>query len=639
MTAETSKPSGRGRDPGIPEQAGNDVAATVKLPAAHLPAQPKVTIRTAPPEARNKPPALDPNKPDNLMKIRRINRELAEKLHRLGITHFDQIAEWTATDVRSLSAALGLGNEIYKQAWIEQAAGFALCRQAAVLNSSNASNPPQPSEPKKALRGTDALVAEAAASIYSRQLFAVAIGSIATEAGHNGETDEGPKKTAVAKPFNQVTAPDPTEVAARTALAVAAIRHGIPSVEPVIPKSAGPSSSRLSSGAEIAAPVPAPPAPGALKAPVAAAPEPAPDHPPSVDHQPPASIEEPVAPDDFSLICDMPEFVADRLNQLGITRFNEIAEFDADDVATLSIDCELGDQVCRECWLEQAAALSMGYTTQAATRRLLGDFDCLVEYPGAPLTCDPSLLRDFDARHKSKPSPIRRPHEPATPVSPVPLPPSPVTAIVPPQGTVPPEPDIQPALQPEPPVPVAPSPQPVKPPPQRAPAPPEPAALLAPSIPEDPGGTEETTASPVDQPWTGDPIAEPVVEEEAEVMITPRARSGTDQPETAREAATKEAAVQDGPVGHDAGPMAPVASKDRSPEPAGDPQELEVETFAGYHPDAEEASVEIIRSRPAKKQSIPVPEQPSLPASQPAPPTPRQPDSPASRFLKALRGH
>ncbi len=90
-----------------------------------------VTIRNLPPAAAGQPIVYDPTQPDDLTRLRRIDRTLAERLQRFGINHFEQIAGWTAVDVRSLSAALGLGDRIYRENWIEQAAMHVAKRRPA----------------------------------------------------------------------------------------------------------------------------------------------------------------------------------------------------------------------------------------------------------------------------------------------------------------------------------------------------------------------------------------------------------------------------------------------------------------------------------------------------------------------------
>ena len=107
---------------------GTRERARPNAPAARVP-QPKVEVHETPPGSRRSGPALDPNMPDDLTKTRRIDQQLSEKPILIGITHYQQIADWTTTEVRSLSATLGLGRTVYQHYWIEQAAR--LTRQSA----------------------------------------------------------------------------------------------------------------------------------------------------------------------------------------------------------------------------------------------------------------------------------------------------------------------------------------------------------------------------------------------------------------------------------------------------------------------------------------------------------------------------
>lgn len=239
----------------------------------------QVTIRSLPPDAAQPSRFLDPNSPDDLTKIRRIDRALAGKLNGLGITHFDQIAQWTASDVRSLSAALRLGREIQRQGWIEQAAQFAIRRRqskapdvepaSATAQQSHVTQPEsaQPTEPIPAAtpptagaadpdigtpldrsgpeqQAADAgrnLVAKAAATIRSQHIFSKAIASIAAQAAKEAadaelgkareDRDNTTVRGATLRPaLNAVPVPDDETVKAKFAAAIASLAAGVPAV-------------------------------------------------------------------------------------------------------------------------------------------------------------------------------------------------------------------------------------------------------------------------------------------------------------------------------------------------------------------------------------------------------------------------
>ncbi|MCH9809107.1 MAG: hypothetical protein K0U74_15385 [Alphaproteobacteria bacterium] len=477
MTAKTPKQKGLGAMERLLRSGRAVAARTIMTPnAANPKVQPKVTIHTRPPETGVALTTLDPNTPDDLTKIRRIDAALAERLNKLGIIHFDQIANWSATDVRSLRAALRLGNEIHRHAWIEQAAQLALRRAKAIGGlhperpASTAPPPayekpddqvptphhasdqypaaerqaPQPEAPQAeaprpeapltpghstaSQRSTNSLVAEAVASIRSRLLVSAALTSIATKAVRSAQTAPNSLSPATtlapaplpARPLNALAPPDGNKVSARFASALEAIRATVPPVSARFPIRHQP---------PIETPRPVAPAPSVSLPPLPATPtvdiahhrpeivEPAQtppvsipqpsQQPPMVSALPPPSappapalFDPPELPDELALIDDMPVFVAARLNELGVTRFVEIADFNAEDIAALSIDCDLGNRVSRECWLEQAAALARGHTTKAAALRKSDKPIPIVAYPGPMLVPDPGLRRRLDARNE-----------------------------------------------------------------------------------------------------------------------------------------------------------------------------------------------------------------------------------------------
>lgn len=59
---------------------------------------------------------------DDFTRIRNIDTDLKEQLVRYGVHRFSQIASWTAEDVRGVGAALGVSGRIESENWIEQAA-------------------------------------------------------------------------------------------------------------------------------------------------------------------------------------------------------------------------------------------------------------------------------------------------------------------------------------------------------------------------------------------------------------------------------------------------------------------------------------------------------------------------------------
>jgi len=71
-----------------------------------------------------KPPVLtEPRdgKADNLCRIKGIGFVIEEKLHNLGVFHFDQIAAWTEEEIKWVDSHLAFSGRIIREDWIGQA--------------------------------------------------------------------------------------------------------------------------------------------------------------------------------------------------------------------------------------------------------------------------------------------------------------------------------------------------------------------------------------------------------------------------------------------------------------------------------------------------------------------------------------
>lgn len=412
--------------------AGQHPSLTTKSPDCTSGGEPKVMIHAKPPESR--PHALqnfDATRPDDLTRIRGISRGLADKLNRMGITHYDQIANWSSTDIRSLSAALQLGQTIYRQFWIEQAARLVLRQRPADTNVIERPAKRATTEPTIAM-----LVATAAAAIRAR-----------TRIHH---TDENENENEIVEQLDQAAQPpdgsrrlgpvsllSEPELNRRIAAGCAGIRATLEIVTAEFPRAdvsvraagdlatrptedlqreqheAPPASIETFQPAPVVEPEPGPgPRPGVETERVSGS-ETEPESAARTETR--QHPETPVEPDDLRLIVDMPERVAERLGVLGVRYFSEIAAFDAEDVAVLSEDCALGDRAYRECWIEQAALLATGKSTKGAARRAKRKPTWIVPYPTGRLHRDPDALA---ALPRPLVTPIRR--EPST-ISPPPI--------------------------------------------------------------------------------------------------------------------------------------------------------------------------------------------------------------------------
>ena len=58
---------------------------------------------------------------DDLKRIRGIGVLIEKKLNSLGVTHYEQVANWTGADIERISRILDFKGRIERENWIEQA--------------------------------------------------------------------------------------------------------------------------------------------------------------------------------------------------------------------------------------------------------------------------------------------------------------------------------------------------------------------------------------------------------------------------------------------------------------------------------------------------------------------------------------
>jgi predicted flap endonuclease-1-like 5' DNA nuclease len=101
--------------PRAPGASLADRIVMIGAPAGNEPFRTKVKLKST--EALSEAPPAD-----DLTRIRGIDRALAEHLARHDVRSFATIAAWGREDVHRIGEALGLGRQISRQNWIEQAA-------------------------------------------------------------------------------------------------------------------------------------------------------------------------------------------------------------------------------------------------------------------------------------------------------------------------------------------------------------------------------------------------------------------------------------------------------------------------------------------------------------------------------------
>jgi predicted flap endonuclease-1-like 5' DNA nuclease len=78
-------------------------------------------------------------------------------------------------------------------------------------------------------------------------------------------------------------------------------------------------------------------------------------------------------PNDLRDIRAIDGALAERLNGLGVTRWQHVASWTPDDIARIDAELGLGGRIADENWIEQASILAAGGSTAYAARRALGE--------------------------------------------------------------------------------------------------------------------------------------------------------------------------------------------------------------------------------------------------------------------------
>jgi predicted flap endonuclease-1-like 5' DNA nuclease len=92
-------------------KALNEKAAQMRAPTGKM-------APGAPPAAL---PAPRDGAADDLAKIKGVGPKSVEKLHALGVFHYDQIAGWSDDNIKWIEASIGAAGRVKRNGWVEQA--------------------------------------------------------------------------------------------------------------------------------------------------------------------------------------------------------------------------------------------------------------------------------------------------------------------------------------------------------------------------------------------------------------------------------------------------------------------------------------------------------------------------------------
>ncbi len=105
--------------PAAPPIAARRVEPALRETVA--PATPVETVKKLPGLRPDGLPQPRGGIPDDLAKIKGVGPKSVEKLHALGVYHFDQIAAWTPDNVKWISGSLAVPGRIERGRWVAQA--------------------------------------------------------------------------------------------------------------------------------------------------------------------------------------------------------------------------------------------------------------------------------------------------------------------------------------------------------------------------------------------------------------------------------------------------------------------------------------------------------------------------------------
>jgi predicted flap endonuclease-1-like 5' DNA nuclease len=334
--------------------------------------------------------------PDDLTRIRSINRALAEKLADAGICTFTQIAAWNGEEVRRVAREMELDKRIWREGWIEQA--------AALILKAGGTLP----EIARSVPATDVTSRGAAVQLDDRSADAMAQAPVA-EASVQIEkpivTDQPAAAAAVAgvvpvtlaMPIARLAGRlegQPADADGRSGEAAAVLEEPKPAVETGLLElrevgALTPATADALAETKDALPPTQPNEPAKAKQPVGL----------GLTHKVGRRPQRLPAPSvrRLSYIRGLSDTTAERLRASGVRSFNEIAEWRAADVEWFQ--AILGDEarISADQWIEQASLLAQGRWTTYALKLVQGTLPDVVERP-APIVARREPKTPFAAR-------------------------------------------------------------------------------------------------------------------------------------------------------------------------------------------------------------------------------------------------
>ncbi len=344
---------------------------------------------------------------DDLTRIRAIDRALEAKLHAAGVTRYGEIAAWTSDQVKAISEALGFEGRIERENWIEQAHILArggvtqyattIARMAAAPVPAKPTSPPDVATRAAFAEPRGELVVTAAAAVAAPS--ANGRDNLQRIGGISAEIETVLNAHGVTR-YSQVAGWGSADIGRLEGLLGFSGRISRENWIEQAQILANGGATAYSREVDRAAGVTVAPAPAAVVTPPAPTPAPAPA--PMTSAAATAEVEAsgssaaersqilagmrsvrseayrgddgfaapPFArtPDDLKRIRGVGVLLERKLNAMGVTTYEQIANWTAADVGTVNSKLEFKGRIERENWIEQARILASGGQTDFSRR-------------------------------------------------------------------------------------------------------------------------------------------------------------------------------------------------------------------------------------------------------------------------------
>jgi predicted flap endonuclease-1-like 5' DNA nuclease len=396
-------------------EGGEAAAESRRVISPPVPSPPRPRPSYTPPDGPGQP----------LTTIRGVSPAIAKDLRALGITRYEQIADWRAGDVRDVAAALDLGRTISQRNWIEQAALLAMRAPEGWRPASPVKAPPPPARPARIEASVPEFVRVAPELAKGVPAAPVPPDALAPEALADILIVE-----AVPAPAPEPRPPGYSEMLRIVAGAVSAATTGAAAVQATMPERPAPALEQTTVTPEAVDPEEATRAsgpqvdadPGSV---TSIAPPPTPLPSPPIVLVADDMVPELLPADPLHNIQGIDSAMAQKLADASVSQFSTIATWRAAELSAIARHLDVPvRRITSEGWIEQAAILAAGRDT-AFSRRLAQSCEAArndvypLHYPPLLYSMTPSapILEMMLASNREVVAPVA--------VAPVQLPPSP----------------------------------------------------------------------------------------------------------------------------------------------------------------------------------------------------------------------